>query len=133
MAAKKAVHLSIDAELAAEAKAAGTNMSALPDKALREKLRERGWRKWREDNRAALEAYDRHIEEDGLWANECRTWQIRQFDVFPSSTHLAICAARGRAQALDNRKRNHEEARLPEVSSPGIMRIDNAHGDSHGR
>ena len=74
MAAKKAVHLSIDAELAAEAKAAGTNMSALLEKALREELRERGWRKWREDDRAALEAYDRHIEEDGLWANECPTW-----------------------------------------------------------
>jgi antitoxin CcdA len=74
MAAKKAVNLSIDAELAAEAKAAGTNMSALLEKALGEELLERRWRKWREDNRAALEAYDRHIEEDGLWADEFRTW-----------------------------------------------------------
>ena len=74
MAAKKAVNLSIDAELAAEAKAAGTNMSALLEKALRAELREGRWRKWREENRAALEAYDRHIEEDGLWADEFRTW-----------------------------------------------------------
>ena len=109
MAAKKAVHLSIDAELAAEAKAAGTNMSALLEKALREKLRERGWRKWREDDRAALEAYDRHIEEDGLWANECRTWQICQFDVFPSSTHLANL----------RRSRPRPSARQPEAEPRG--------------
>jgi antitoxin CcdA len=69
--AKKPVDLSIDAELVAEAKAAGTNMSALLEKVLREELR---LRKWREENRAALEAYDRHIEEDGLWADEFRTW-----------------------------------------------------------
>jgi antitoxin CcdA len=74
MGAKKAVNLSIDAELVAEAKAAGTNMSALLEKALKEELRERRWQKWREENGAALEAYDRHIEEDGLWADEFRTW-----------------------------------------------------------
>ena len=74
MTAKKAVNLSIDAELVAEAKAAGTNMSALLEKALKQELRERRSRKWREENRAALDAYDRHIEEDGLWADEFRTW-----------------------------------------------------------
>jgi antitoxin CcdA len=74
MAAKKAVNLSIDAELAAEAKAAGTNMSALLEKALSGELREHRWQKWREENRAALGAYDDHIEKDGLWADEFRTW-----------------------------------------------------------
>jgi antitoxin CcdA len=74
MRAKKAVNLSIDAQLVAEAKAAGTNMSALFEKALKEELRERRWQKWREENRDALEAYDRHIEADGLWADEFRTW-----------------------------------------------------------
>jgi antitoxin CcdA len=70
----KVMNLSIDAELAAEAKATGTNMSALLEKALGEQLRERRWQEWRDDNRAALGAYDRHIERDGLWADEFGTW-----------------------------------------------------------
>jgi antitoxin CcdA len=69
---KEAVNLSIDAKLVAEAKAAGTNMLGLLEKVFKEELRERRCRTWREENRAALEAYDRHIEQDGPWA--VRTW-----------------------------------------------------------
>jgi antitoxin CcdA len=72
MGAKKAVNLSIDADLVAEAKAAGTNMSALLEKALKEELRDRRWQKWREENREANEAYNRFVEEHGLLSDE---WQ----------------------------------------------------------
>jgi antitoxin CcdA len=72
--AKKAVNLSIDAELAAEAKAAGTNMSALLEKALKEELRERRWEKWRQENREANEAYNRFVEEHGLLSDEWRNF-----------------------------------------------------------
>jgi antitoxin CcdA len=74
MTAKKAVNLSIDAELVAEAKATGTNMSALLEKALREELRERRWQKWREENREANEAYNRFVEEHGLLSDEWRNF-----------------------------------------------------------
>jgi antitoxin CcdA len=74
MAAKKAVNLSIDAELVAEAKAAGTNMSALLEKALKDELRERRWQKWREENREANEAYNRFVEEHGLLSDEWRNF-----------------------------------------------------------
>jgi antitoxin CcdA len=74
MTAKKAVNLSIDAELVAEAKASGTNLSALLEKALREELRERRWRIWREENREANEAYNRFVEEHGLLSDEWRNF-----------------------------------------------------------
>ena len=71
---KKAVNLSIDAALAAEAKEFGTNMSALQEKALLEELRAQREQKWRDENKDALDAYDKHIERDGLWLDEFRTW-----------------------------------------------------------
>lgn len=64
---KKAVNLSIDAELLAEAKAAGTNLSGVLEAALKEQLRERRWQKWREDNRAAIEKSNAQLERDGPW------------------------------------------------------------------
>ena len=71
---KKAVNISIDAALAAEAKEFGANMSAVLEKALRGELRAQREQKWREENKKALDAYDRHIEKDGLWLDEFRTW-----------------------------------------------------------
>jgi antitoxin CcdA len=64
---KKAVNLSIDAELLAEAKAAGTNLSSVLETALKEQLKQQRWQKWREDNRAAIEASNAQLERDGLW------------------------------------------------------------------
>jgi antitoxin CcdA len=60
---KKAVNLSIDAELAAEAKADGTNLSSVLETALRQQR----WQKWREDNREAIEAGNAQLERDGMW------------------------------------------------------------------
>ena len=71
---KKSVNLSIDAKLVAEAKEFGTNMSAVLEDALQTEMRTEREKKWREENKKALEAYDRHIEKDGLWSDEFRTW-----------------------------------------------------------
>jgi antitoxin CcdA len=64
---KKAVNLSIDADLVAEAKAAGTNMSAVLEKALREQQGERRRREWLARNRAAIEASNAELERKGPW------------------------------------------------------------------
>jgi len=74
MATKKAVNLSIDAELLAEAKEVGTNLSALLEQALKEALRERRWQKWREENREAIEAHNKFVEEHGLLSDEWRNF-----------------------------------------------------------
>jgi len=60
---KKAVNLTIDAELAAEAKSAGTNLSAVLEAALRDERRSR----WIEANREAIEANNAQLERDGMW------------------------------------------------------------------
>lgn len=64
---KKAVNLSIDSELVAEAKEFGTNMSAVLETALREQLRAQRLQKWREENREAIEANNAQLERDGMW------------------------------------------------------------------
>jgi antitoxin CcdA len=69
---KKAVNLSIDAELVAEAREFGTNLSATLERALREAHRESRLAKWREENRAAIEAHNRFVAENGLLSEEWR-------------------------------------------------------------
>jgi antitoxin CcdA len=64
---KKAVNLTVDAELLAEAKASGVNLSSVLEAALKEQLKQQRWQKWREDNRAAIEASNAQLERDGLW------------------------------------------------------------------
>ena len=64
---KKAVNLSVDAGLLEEAKASGANLSGLLEDALRAKLKEQRWQKWREENRAAIEASNEELERNGMW------------------------------------------------------------------
>ena len=71
---KKSVNLSIDAELVVEAKAAGTNMSAVLEKALRAELTAGREAKWREENREAIEASNAELERNGLWCDKYRVW-----------------------------------------------------------
>jgi antitoxin CcdA len=71
---KRSVNLSIRAELAEEAKTFGTNMSALLEAALEDKHRELRREKWRDDNRAAIEAWNAWIEENGVPFEELRPW-----------------------------------------------------------
>ena len=67
MPAKKALNLSIDAELATEAKANGTNLSALLETTLRSHLSDVRAKQWLEENRVAIEASNKQLAEDGLW------------------------------------------------------------------
>jgi antitoxin CcdA len=69
---KRAVNLSIDAALLEEAKAAGTNLSALLEGALREKLRNERWQSWRKNNRASIDSMNRHVAKHGLLSDKYR-------------------------------------------------------------
>lgn len=72
---KKPVRVSIDAELAAEAKNVGVNLSELLEKALREELAKlQRWAEWREENRAAIEESNRQPEKHGLPLANHRAW-----------------------------------------------------------
>lgn len=71
---KKAVNLSIEARLLAEAKATGLNLSAVLEGALRTQLKELRTEQWRAENRAAIEASNRYLEKHGLPLAKFRTW-----------------------------------------------------------
>jgi len=72
MANKVRVSLTIDEALVAEAKARGVNLSAVSERAIANETREARMRQWAEDNRAALEAWRKKIEEEGLWSDGLR-------------------------------------------------------------
>ena len=72
--AKKAVNVTLDAELVAEAKEFGTNLSQVLDTAVRQAHREKRWAKWREDNREATESINAYVKKHGLWSKKYRVW-----------------------------------------------------------
>jgi len=71
---KNSINLSIDAELAADAKAAGMNLSACLESALRAELKTVREAKWKEENREAIESMNAEIARNGLWCDKFRAW-----------------------------------------------------------
>ena len=71
---KKAVNVAIDPELAAEARAAGVNVSGVLDRALRIALKAHREAKWREENREEIETSNAELQRNGLWCDKYRTW-----------------------------------------------------------
>lgn len=71
---KKATNVSIRSDLLADARELGINLSAELEHRLTEVVRQHRAEQWKRDNREAIEAYNRHIEEHGLWNEEFRTW-----------------------------------------------------------
>ena len=71
---RKAVNLSIDAELLAEARAAGANLSRILETALSDQLRDTRKRKWQAENHDATQSMEDYIRMHGLWSDRYRTW-----------------------------------------------------------
>jgi len=71
-ATKKAANLSINATLLEEARACKINLSQTLETALTAELKKEKGRRWLEENRAAIEAYNREIAEHGLWSDGLR-------------------------------------------------------------
>ena len=68
-APKKAVKLSINTDLLAKARGMGLNLSAEMEARLEELVREAERARWIEENREAMEDYNRRIAERGLWSD----------------------------------------------------------------
>lgn len=73
-ALKKPTNVSINSELLADARAFGLNLSAELEERLTETLRQRRAEQWLRDNRAAIEAYNKFVEENGIFGEEFRGW-----------------------------------------------------------
>ena len=72
MARKVRVNLTLDEALVAQAKAVGVNLSAVAEEAIRLQTRAEESRRWIEQNRSALEAKAKLVEEQGLWSDGLR-------------------------------------------------------------
>jgi len=71
---KRALNVSVRADLVEEAKAFGTNVSAVLERALEAEHRERRREKWRAENREAIEEANAELAQNGLWSNGMRTF-----------------------------------------------------------
>ena len=71
---KRAMNVSIPLELAEEAKAYGTNVSAVLERALEAEHRERRREEWRKANKARMSAWNHWVEENGVPLEELRPW-----------------------------------------------------------
>ena len=71
-ALKKPTNVTIRSDLLDEARALNINLSQEFETHLAEVVRKHHAAQWLKDNREAIEAYNRHIERDGLWSDELR-------------------------------------------------------------
>ncbi len=69
---KKAVNVTVDAELLARARAVDINLSGVVEQALADAVREAGRARWLEQNREALADYNRYVERHGVFADDLR-------------------------------------------------------------
>ena len=71
---KRATNVSIRSDLLAAAREAGVNLSATLERALAEELAEAKRKRWRQENREAIAAYNEHIEKHGMFADDVRSF-----------------------------------------------------------
>ena len=69
---RKPTNLSLDARLVADAKAYGINLSETAERAIADAVTDERVRRWKEENREAIEAYNRYVEEHGIPLSEFR-------------------------------------------------------------
>lgn len=70
-APKKATNLSINSSLLAEARSLKVNLSATLERALEEEVRQNKRKKWREDNKKAIE-HCNQLADSGLFSDKHR-------------------------------------------------------------
>lgn len=71
-APKKSTNLSINSDLLSQAKQNNINLSRALEQRLVEMLLEGNRCKWREENKEAIEAYNRRIEASGVFSDNLR-------------------------------------------------------------
>jgi len=71
---KRATNVSVRSDLLAAAREAGINLSAALERALTEELARAKRKKWRQDNREAIAAYNEHVEKHGTFSDDVRSF-----------------------------------------------------------
>jgi antitoxin CcdA len=70
--AKRATNVSIDSELLHKAKALNINLSATLESVLANLVKARERDLWKQENKAAIEAYNRLVEKHGVFGDDVR-------------------------------------------------------------
>lgn len=73
-APKRAANLRINEDLLAKAKSFDINLSATLEKALAQALKEKQREQWLADNRQAIAGYNEHVETNGVFSDELRSF-----------------------------------------------------------
>ena len=71
---KCATNVSVRRDLLAAAREAGVNLSATLERALMEELAEAKRKKWRQENRDAITAYNEYVEKHGTFSDGVRSF-----------------------------------------------------------
>jgi antitoxin CcdA len=69
---KKATNLSIRADLLEAARELDINLSSEFERHLSEVVKKKLGEKWLEENRAAIDDYNRYVERNGIWSDGLR-------------------------------------------------------------
>lgn len=73
-APKRAANVSVNTDLLRRARELGVNLSAVLESALVEAVRASAQQRWRDQNRDAIEAYNRHVARDGCFGDRLRSF-----------------------------------------------------------
>ncbi len=73
-APKKSVNLSVNADLLEQAKASSINLSRALEATLEAQIKAEKRKRWLEENKQAIEAYNKRIEEHGVFSDGMRTF-----------------------------------------------------------
>lgn len=71
---RKAVNLTADIDLVEAAKSMGLNLSQLFEDGLKRAVWEARKRQWEEENREAIDNYNRFVEENGVFSDGLRNF-----------------------------------------------------------
>lgn len=73
-APKRAANLRVNEDLLNKAKSLDINLSATLEMALAQALKEKQREQWLVDNRQAITAYNEHVESNGVFSDELRSF-----------------------------------------------------------
>jgi antitoxin CcdA len=75
MPARKAVNLTMDADLLAKAKAEGLNLSAALEEKIRSDVARIEIERWKRENAEAIASYERRVADEGVAGEEYRRYR----------------------------------------------------------
>lgn len=73
-APKRSANLSVNEDLLTKARAQNINLSAALEQALTSALREKQLAQWLSENKAAIEAYNEHVEQHSVFSDGLRSF-----------------------------------------------------------